>query len=84
LQSSNWLNSAALELFYGEYWIIDLAADYSYAVVDEPRRRYLWILTSAPLMIGETCEKITRRVQELCYDPGEIDQDSTIADLSRP
>lgn len=35
-------------LFVGDYWVIDLAPDYSWAIVGEPRRRYLWILTREP------------------------------------
>ncbi len=31
--------------FRGKYWIIDLANDYSYAVVSHPNRKYLWILS---------------------------------------
>ena len=31
--------------FRGKYWIIDLADDYSYAVVGHPNRKYLWILS---------------------------------------
>lgn len=34
--------------FFGDYWIIDLAEDYSWAVVSEPEGRYLWILTRDP------------------------------------
>jgi len=30
--------------FAGDYWIIELAEDYSYAVVGHPDRSYLWIL----------------------------------------
>jgi apolipoprotein D and lipocalin family protein len=30
--------------FKGDYWIIDLAEDYSYAVVGTPSRKYLWVL----------------------------------------
>ncbi|MBK7694460.1 MAG: lipocalin family protein [Saprospiraceae bacterium] len=29
----------------GKYWIIDLADDYSCAVVSNPNRKYLWILS---------------------------------------
>lgn len=36
--------------FTGKYWIIDLAADYSYAVVGHPNRNYLWILSRTPRM----------------------------------
>jgi apolipoprotein D and lipocalin family protein len=34
--------------FYGDYWVIDLAEDYSWAVVSEPQGRYLWILARDP------------------------------------
>ena len=66
------LKVAFFKPFYGKYWIIDLAADYSYAVVGEPSRKYLWILSRTPQMTGETYAKITRRVQELGYDPKKL------------
>lgn len=34
--------------FYGDYWIIDLDPEYRWAVVSEPGRKYLWILTRSP------------------------------------
>ena len=34
--------------FWGDYWIIQLAPDYSYAVVGHPGRDYLWILSRTP------------------------------------
>jgi len=36
--------------FYGDYWILDLGPDYEYAVVGEPGRKYLWILSRSPQM----------------------------------
>ena len=36
--------------FYGDYWIIKLGADYDYAVVGTPNRKYLWILSRTPKM----------------------------------
>jgi apolipoprotein D and lipocalin family protein len=46
---------------WGDYWIIDLAPDYSYAVVGEPARRYLWILSRTPQMEAAQYEEIVRR-----------------------
>ena len=34
--------------FYGDYWILDLGPNYEYAVVGDPKRRYLWILSRTP------------------------------------
>lgn len=33
--------------FWGDYWILDLAPDYSWSLVGEESGRYLWILTRA-------------------------------------
>ncbi|KPP81572.1 MAG: apolipoprotein D and lipocalin family protein [Oceanicaulis sp. HLUCCA04] len=40
--------------FWGDYWIIDLADDYSWAIVSEPQGRYLWILSRTPQMDEDT------------------------------
>lgn len=34
--------------FWGDYWVIGLADDYSLALVGEPSGRYLWILSRTP------------------------------------
>jgi apolipoprotein D and lipocalin family protein len=33
---------------WGDYWVIGLADDYSWAVVGSPDRNYLWILARKP------------------------------------
>jgi apolipoprotein D and lipocalin family protein len=43
-----WLS--VLPFVWGDYWIIGLAEDYSYAVVGTPDRSYLWVLSRAPLL----------------------------------
>jgi apolipoprotein D and lipocalin family protein len=42
---------------WGDYWIIGLAPDYSWAVVGEPERKYLWILSRSPLMSGSSYQQ---------------------------
>ena len=37
-----------LPLVWGDYWIVGLAPDYSWAVVGDPGRDYLWILARSP------------------------------------
>lgn len=36
--------------FYGDYWVIGLSPDYRYAIVGEPSRKYLSILSRTPSM----------------------------------
>jgi apolipoprotein D and lipocalin family protein len=54
--------------FAAAYWILDLAPDYSYAVVGEPSRKYLWILSRTPQMDDGTYREITERIRFLGYD----------------
>ncbi|MCC2958353.1 lipocalin family protein [Massilia sp. IC2-477] len=35
-------------MVWGDYWVIDLDADYQLAAVSEPKREYLWILSRTP------------------------------------
>ena len=58
-----------LPFVWADYWVIDLAEDYRYAVVGGPSREYLWILARSPELAGETYEGITRRLRQQGYDP---------------
>ena len=54
-------------LAWGEYWIIELAPDYRYAVVGHPSRDYLWILSRTPSLEQETFDAIRARLEEQGY-----------------
>jgi apolipoprotein D and lipocalin family protein len=54
--------------FSGAYWIIDLGADYQYAVVGHPNRNYLWILSRSPQMDPSTYAGIIERLKKQYYD----------------
>ena len=54
--------------FKGKYWIIDLADDYSYAVVSHPNKKYLWILSRSPKMNDTLYEQIQSRLKEKGFD----------------
>ncbi len=58
--------------FRANYWIIDLANDYSYAVVSNPNRKYLWILCRAPKMNAQTYQKILNRLAEKGFDLAKL------------
>ena len=55
--------------FEGDYWIIDLAEDYSYAVVGAPDRQFLWILSRTPTMDDELYEQILDTLPARGFDP---------------
>lgn len=58
--------------FRGKYWIIDLADDYSYAVVGHPNRQYLWILSRIPKMEETTYQQILARLEQQNYDVSKL------------
>ena len=58
--------------FEGDYWIIDLDEDYEYAVVGEPSRSFLWILSRTPQMEEDTYADIIESLPAFGYDPGEL------------
>ena len=58
--------------FTGKYWIIDLADDYSYAVVSHPNRKYLWILCRTSKMNDVTYQQIISRLKEKGFDSSKL------------
>ncbi len=58
--------------FTGKYWIIDLAEDYSYAVVGHPGRTYLWVLSRTPRIPDDVYQGILIRAKENGYDLGKL------------
>lgn len=57
-----------LPFVWGKYWIIDLGADYDYAVVGEPGRKYLWILSRTPVLDEAKLQAILERIKAQGYD----------------
>jgi apolipoprotein D and lipocalin family protein len=54
--------------FEGDYWIIGLAPDYSWALVGEPEGRYLWILARTPRIDPTLRESLIVRLRALGYN----------------
>lgn len=58
--------------FSGDYWIIGLAPDYRWAVVGDPERKYLWILSRTPVMPLDVLEKARQAARDQGYDLGGL------------
>lgn len=60
--------------FRAKYWVIALDPDYRWAVVGEPGRKYLWILSRTPELDPATYAAILARIEgELDYDVGRLE-----------
>ena len=55
-----------------KYWIIDLAEDYSYAVVSHPSKKYLWILSRTPNMNDALYHQILSRLKEKGFELSKL------------
>jgi lipocalin/ligand-binding SRPBCC domain-containing protein len=53
---------------WGDYWIIGLAPDYSWAVVGDPGREYLWILARTPRLDAESMAAARTAAQDNGFD----------------
>jgi apolipoprotein D and lipocalin family protein len=58
--------------FKGKYWIIDLADDYSYAVVSHPNKNYLWILSRKPKIDEAIYQGIITRLKAKGFDLSKL------------
>ncbi len=54
--------------FRGDYWILDLDKDYTYAVVGLPSRKYCWILSRTPQMEKELLDKLIENLRLEGFD----------------
>ena len=58
--------------FYADYWVLELAPDYSYSVVGSKSDNYLWILSRSPIMDQATLDGILFRLQLRGYDTDKL------------
>jgi len=61
-------NPFPARLFAADYWIVDLDEDYDYAVVSNPSRKVLWILSRTPSMDEAQYEEIVKHLEERGFD----------------
>lgn len=57
-----------LPLVWADYWVIDLDPGYTWALVGEPGRKYLWVLSRSPSMDQATFDHISESARAKGYD----------------
>jgi apolipoprotein D and lipocalin family protein len=59
--------------FYGDYWIVKLdEQNYTYSVVSDPKRKYLWILTRTPEVDRKLYQDLTAWLQRNGWDTSRL------------
>ncbi len=58
--------------FKGNYWVIDLAPDYSWAIVSDPKRKTLWILSRNKIMDTELYNSLIEKLEIKGFEKNKI------------
>ena len=58
--------------FYGDYWVLDHAEDYSWAIIGEPSGRYLWLLAREATPPADRIDALIARAAALGYDTSQL------------
>ena len=58
--------------FWGDYWILKIADDYSLSIVGEPQGKYLWILSRTPKISDAVRDEALAKLQSLGYDTSAL------------
>jgi len=61
-----------IHLFWGDYWIIGLDEDYSYAVIGTPNRKYGWILSRTKKLPDEKLTAAYNILKKNGYNPEDF------------
>ena len=59
-------------IFYGQYNILELDDDYSYALIGSSSDKYLWILSRTPQMQQETLNMLLEKAKGRGYDTSKL------------
>ena len=57
---------------WGNYWVIELGEEYEFAVVSEPRRKYLWILSRTQKMDSAVYQELISRLEHKGFDTSRL------------
>ncbi len=60
--------------FAGKYWILALDSNYKYAMVGDPSRDYLWILSRTKTLPESTIDTLLAHAQSLGFDTSKVER----------
>lgn len=61
-----------LPFVWGDYWVIDLAEDYSFALVGDPDREYLWVLARTPSLNDSSYARLLETARGQGFDTSRL------------
>ncbi len=58
---------------WGDYWVIDLDAEYQLAAVSDAKREYLWVLSRTPRVPAKTYDGLIERLKAQGFDVQQLE-----------
>jgi apolipoprotein D and lipocalin family protein len=58
--------------FRSDYWVVGLDGDYQWAVVGNPNRKYLWVLSRTPKLPAEQLDKALQAAASQGFDLAQL------------
>jgi apolipoprotein D and lipocalin family protein len=68
----NWFSRLLPGVAKGDYWVLYVDPDYSVAVVGNPDRKYLWLLSRTPEVSDQVREELLAKAREQGYDTSRL------------
>jgi apolipoprotein D and lipocalin family protein len=62
-----------LPMVWGDYWVIDLDADYQLAAVSDAKREYLWVLSRTPQVNAKAYDALLARLKAQHFDVQKLE-----------
>jgi apolipoprotein D and lipocalin family protein len=59
---------------WGDYWVIDLDADYQLAAVSDAKREYLWVLSRTPQVNAKAYAALIERLKAQHFDVQKLER----------
>jgi len=70
--------------FKADYWVIELADDYSYMVVGHPKHKFLFVMSRKPTLPEDLLSEIINRCHKKGYDTSKlVSQDHKMVELAQ-
>jgi apolipoprotein D and lipocalin family protein len=67
----SWL--AWLPMVWGDYWVLDLASDYSSALIGSPDRKFLWVLSRSPQLPKVKLDALLAKAKDQGFDAAAVE-----------
>lgn len=61
-----------LPTVWADYWVVDIAPDYSYAAVGDPTKKYLWILARKKEIADPVYQALMKRLANQGFDTSQL------------